>query len=194
MIETTQSQTNEFTTDFSQYSMIGYHATSSTACSDIETNGFLPKKILQDSDHRKIIELAKTKNISTSEYERWLEMKSVTFAKKSSDAIAHIRQGKASGQGIFHIEETLSEIAKSADAAEIEFIDNCKCKIKKIKDADCVVYAVDLSSLEKRIDKTSANEYFYRLNPEIPTPQISDVKPSLIIEKLFYNHKNSPQQ
>lgn len=58
-------------------------------------------------------------------------------------------------------------------------------KIEEIRNAGSVIYAVDLSNLGPRLDADRYQPlYYYRWNPAEPLPEISEITPSRIIEKI----------
>lgn len=99
-----------FTTDFSSYALVGFHATSINSCKSIEAVGFFPDKIFALKEHDRLISIAQSQKIVTSTHEEWLTMYSVTFTKDKADAQNHIRQGSAGGQGLKNITEILARI------------------------------------------------------------------------------------
>jgi len=181
-----------FSNDFSSYDVVGFHATSITACEGIETNGFLPNKIFTPHEHNRLIAIAKKQGIDTSWHEQWLTMLSVTFTKEKTDAENHINQGSAGGQGLKTIALILGQISDVIDSADATFVGTLRQKIENIQNADSVIYAVDLSNLSPRLDEDKRQPFYYfRWHPEHPLPLISEISPSRIIEKVTIPVGNS---
>lgn len=174
-----------FTTDFSSYALVGFHATSINACKSIEAVGFLPNKIFSRKEHDRLISIAQSQNIVTSSHEEWLTMYSVTFTKDKADAQNHIRQGSAGGQGLKNITEILDRISGLSNKEDAAFVTMLQHKTEAIRSADSVIYAVDLSNLEPRLDTDRYRPlYYYRWNPAETLPEVSEITPSRIIEKI----------
>lgn len=175
-----------FTTDFSSYALVGFHATSINACKSIEAVGFLPDKIFARIEHARLISIAQSQSIDTSTHEEWLNMYSATFTKDKADALNHIRLGSAGGQGLKNVTEILDRISGLSNKEDAAFVTMLQHKIKAIRSASSVIYAVDLSNLGPRLD-TDRNRplYYYRWNPAEPLPEVSEIAPSRIIEKII---------
>lgn len=181
----TSNPNNVFMSDLSKYQLVGFHATSSLACEGIETKGFLPDKIFTNAVHERLIAMAKSRGIYTLDYEEWLLLRSVTFAKDHGDALRHISQGSAGGQGLKNMSMILEKIANIEDTDEATFTYRITRKIDSILAASSVVYAVDLSNLGPRLDPDRIQPLFYfRWNPHESLPLASEIAPSRIIEKL----------
>ena len=105
---TTTVQSFEESIDLGQYEVVGFHATSSLASAEIEQVGFLPHKILEHDDHKRILSVAIGLGLDVGSYVEWLEMRSVTFTKLLSQAVRHALEGRAGGQGLINVERLLS--------------------------------------------------------------------------------------
>ncbi|MBT9499589.1 MAG: hypothetical protein IV103_20755 [Zoogloea sp.] len=174
-----------FTTDFSNYPLVGFHATSISACESIQAVGFLPNKIFSREEHDRLISIAQSQNIVTSTHEEWLTMYSVTFTKDKADAQNHIKQGSAGGQGLMNITGILDRISGLSNNNDAIFVAMLQQKIEAIQSAGTVIYAVDLSNLGLRLDTDRHRPlYYYRWNPAEPLPEASEISPSRIIEKI----------
>lgn len=190
-METSYAPQSMFAIDFSQYKLVGFHATSSEAGASIEANGFLPHKIFSTQEHERLITIAASQGIDTSWHEQWLKMRSVTFAKKESDALNHIDQGSAGGQALKTMAEILGKITGLGDGDDANFTRYLQGKIEAILSARPVVYAVDLSNLGLRLTSDHLQPlYYFRWNPEEPLPLISEIGPSRIIKKLCLQPKH----
>ena len=184
-MEVVSNPNNLFTINLQKYETVGFHATSSCACVNIEATGFLPDKIFTELDHQRLIEIAKLKGIDTCYYEQWLCMRSVTFTKDCCTAINHIKNGFAGGQGLKNISEILDEITNQSDEDEIVLMNMFRKRIQCIRSARSVIYAVDLSGLGPRLSIDSIQSlYYFRWDPAAPLPSISEIAPSCIIAKL----------
>lgn len=174
-----------FTTDFSSYALVGFHATSIITCESIEAVGFLPNKIFSGKEHDRLISIAQSQNIVTSTHEEWLAMYSVTFTQDKADAQNHIRQGSAGGQGLKNITEILDRISALSNNEDAAFVAMLQHTIEAIRSAGSVIYAVDLSNLGPRLDTDRYRPlYHYRWNLAAPLPEVSEIAPSRIIEKI----------
>jgi hypothetical protein len=169
--------------DRSICSLVGFHATASSASPSIEKHGFLPEKILTTADHERLLEMSTSKDIDTSFYREWLKMCSVTFAKTPAQAIAHIRNGSAGGQGLKNIKEILGKLRQSLDEADNAFVKAVECKVAHIGATTPVVYAVCLSELGPRL-KSGGTYHHYYWNPSAPLPLTSEISSSRILLKL----------
>lgn len=184
-MEVIQNSENIFTNDFSKYDVVGFHSTSSLACNRIETNGFLPDKIFCQLDHDRLITIARKQKIDTGWYEQWLNLRSVTFTREQCDALKHIKQGSAGGQGIKNISDILTGINCAEVSEDANFLGMLEERCEAIRSAKPVVYAVDLSNLGQRLDSDRIQPFYYfRWNPELPLPLVSEILPSRIIAKL----------
>jgi len=175
-----------FSTPLSQYSVVGFHATSSSASSAIERIGFLPHKILDEATHSRLIELARHIKIDTRRdggYEQWLQMKSITFTKTFVDATNHVASGRFAGQGLPHI----SEILDSPDipAEYHDLVHQVRVTIDGTRSSNPVIYAVDLSDLgERLVEPKYASYYQVFFDPTAPIPFPSIVGPNRLIARL----------
>ena len=184
-MEAISSPNNLFNIDLEKYETVGFHATSSCVCANIEVAGFLPDKIFTEFEHKRLITIARSKGIDTSDHEAWLSLCSVTFAKDSFTAINHIKNGFAGGQGLKNISEIIDKITTLSDEDEIDFMSMLSNRIQLIRSATSVIYAVDLSNLGSRLNLDRIQPlYYFRWNPADPLPSISEIAPSRIIAKL----------
>jgi hypothetical protein len=175
-----------FTIDLSAYSVVGFHATSAFAATEIERVGFLPSKILNESQHKEILEIARSLGIETNDmggYEQWLEMMSVTFTKAFEDAINHVRTGRYEGQGVKHISKVL--LAAELLQERKNFLDQVRSSINEIKHSNPVIYAVDLSNLGGRLVEPKYEDYYQLFwDRSKPMPKDSIVGPERLIARL----------
>jgi hypothetical protein len=181
-----QNPTNTFATEFTGFQIVGFHATSSLACADIERSGFLPNKILSANEHDQILSAAKSLEINTFSYEEWLGMRSVTFTKEFQTARNHILQGNSGGQGLFNVINVLEKIKKAGNPQQVVMASDFVSKTQQIRSSSCVIYAVDLSGLGQRLvhDKEQSGLYQVYFDPNSPLPNTSIVAPSCIIARL----------
>jgi hypothetical protein len=181
-----RNQANTFTINFDNHSIVGFHATSSLACSDIESVGFLPSKIFTSKEHDQIVSEAKSLSIDTVSYEEWLKMRSVTFTKQCSIALSHLAQGNAGGQGLFNITEVLKQIGNLGDETQRSAATDYHRRIQVVRDAATVVYAVDLSNLGRRLvlDHHQQDLFQVYFDPSVPLPAKSIVESARIIGRL----------
>src|SRR3989339_805820 len=68
--------------DLTQYEAVGFHATSSLACAEIEQVGFLPHKILSQEHHSQILSMARRLSLDTSNYAEWLAVTGLADAER----------------------------------------------------------------------------------------------------------------
>ena len=167
------------------YEVIGFHGTTELACEMIEDKGFLPDKVFPESVHDDIRSAARLLDIDTSYYDQWLEMRSVTFAQEAIAAINHITTVNAGGQGLKNMAAVLEEIVQRGDDQQSNLARKHVAQIERIRQANAVVYAVNLSGLNQRLVK-DANQPFYHFywNPSLPLPAVSEIAPSRLIERL----------
>jgi len=136
-----RNPSNTFTINFANHSIVGFHATSSLACADIERVGFLPNKIFARSEHDQIISEAKSLEVDTRSYEEWLGMRSVTFTKKCEIALSHITKGSSGGQGLGNITNVLLQIGNVGNSAQKLMAADYSRRIQGIRDAGSVIRA-----------------------------------------------------
>lgn len=181
-----RNKTNTFTIDFDSYPVVGFHASSSLACTKIERAGFLPDKILARNEHDQILSEAKSLSIDTDRYEEWLQMRSVTFAKKCSIALSHLASGNSGGQGLLSIIDVLVKIQDLGDGAQKSMAVDYSKRIQVIQDASSVIYAVDLSNLGERLvqDYYRPDLFQVYFDTKSPLPAKSIVQPLHIIARL----------
>lgn len=175
---------------------IAYHSTNLLAGTAIEESGFLPNKIFLDCDHQRFTQLAqrygvwdlKPKCSSLSlgfQYENWLSMRSVTFTKCPQKAIAHIKDGHSSGQGLTRLKLIIDPLLKRVcDKKERDFLEGLNKKICEIQKAKPVTYIVDLSNLN--LDEKDPNLFHYRFNFNGKPPEKSVVEPDRILMKFIH--------
>lgn len=171
--------------DLTQYEAVGFHATSSLACAEIEQVGFLPHKILSQEHHSQILSMARRLSLDTSNYAEWLGMRSVTFTKVLSEAVGHARQGSAGGQGLMNVERLLAQITQRGTDADRTLAAQFNVQIQTVRNSDSVVYVVDLSNLGARlVDDRSSGFYQVYWNPNVELPKMSEINPSRLLAKL----------
>jgi hypothetical protein len=168
-----------------QYDVVGFHATSSVMCAEIEQVGFLPRKIFGDNEHAQIINVARKLGLDTSSYVEWLGMRSVTFTKVMQQAADHANEGRAGGQGLMHIEHLLAQIKDRSGEAGAEFSDQFSSRIQAIRSSPPVIYVVNLSGLGPRLVDDSRSGFLQMYwNPSADLPQESEIGPSRLIARL----------
>lgn len=174
-----------FTVDLSSYAVVGFHATSELAFRHIERVGFLPSKVLSNQSHSCILRTACVLGIETGSYREWLGMRSVTFAKNLNDAISHAKKGFAGGQGANQIIDILQSISDHGDFHQKGVAAKALQEIELFKQSPSIICAVNLSSLKDRLveDRYSPYYHFY-CHPDVPVPKVSEIGPSLVIDKL----------
>lgn len=189
----TTSNSLEFISDFSKFQTIGYHATSSLVCSEIESHGFLPSKILSKIQENTLIETASLFHVDHAYYKDWVEfIRSVTFTKGLNDALTHIKNGKAGGQAIENIKAIIENICShpkcgSLPTRTINTIESINTLINNIIGCPPVIYAVNLSELGPRLSEDKLQSFFYyRWDPSSRIPINSEISPERIIEKLTF--------
>ena len=183
-----KNSSNKFTTNFSSYVKVGFHATSSLATCQIEKTGFLPNKIFTVGDHQNTLAIAQTLAIDTTDYIQWLQMRSVTFAQNESDALNHIQNGNASGQGLGTMLTVLQKITSSGVREKLTFANNFIAAINNLSQSSSVIYAVNLSNAGKRITNDPQQPlYHLYFNPNAPLPKTSIVTLPDIISRLEVN-------
>jgi len=170
----------------SGHTVLGFHGTTSLACERIETYGFLPHKVLAESEHEGILCIASSLGIDTAGYTDWLRMRSVTFAKHVEDAISHVKNGSSGGQGLRNIQVVLGSIAEHGDNTQKEVVQRVNEKILLMRKAVPVVYAVDLSGLGPRLVNDQHQPFYqYYWNPDAPWPKSSDIDQSRLVARLI---------
>ncbi len=169
----------------SGHAVCGFHGTTSLVCERIETFGFLPNKVLADSEHEAVLGIATSLGIDTSGYTDWLRMRSVTFAMNIDGAIKHVKNGSSGGQGLRNIQSVLRSILENGDTSQKDAAQRINEKILLTRNAASVVYAVDLVGLGPRLvnDQRQAL-YHYYWNPDPPSPMTSDIGPGRLIARL----------
>lgn len=168
--------------------VIGYHSSVQTASAEIEKFGFLPSKILPLADHQKLIGLAEKYKIDSFDLKNWLSMRSVTFTRSPYDAIKHIEQGSAGGQGLKNVRKIIEGLPSQLTADESAFIDTLQGKINDVCNDQPVTYIVDLTDLGPRLDPDKLQPFFYyRWHPENNLPEISEIGSERILMKLSHN-------
>ncbi len=177
----------EFSVSFSEYEVVGFHATSTYASQQIESAGFLPHKILRPDIHQRLLRAAGELGMrpqAIDSYEQWLEMRSVTFTRRSATAIHHARSGFAGGQGLQHVRAVLAEASKSQQDQRL--VDEVQRELDVIAKARPVVYAVDLSNLHERLVTAGESPEYLRVyfSPYEPLPSTSIVGPTRLIARL----------
>lgn len=172
--------------------VIGYHSTVRSASTEIEEFGFLPNKILPLEYHQKLIGLAEKFKIDSSGLQDWLSMRSVTFTRSPDDAIKHIGQGNAGGQGLKNVRKIIGALPTQLTADECAFINSLQGKVDDVCNDQPVTYIVDLTDLGPRLDSDKIQPYYYyRWHPEKDLPEMSEIGADRILMKL--SHNESPQ-
>lgn len=169
--------------DLSEYESVGYHGTSILSAEYIELKGFLPYKIFSSHEHAEILEVATKLKIDCFYYQQWLGMLSVTFAKEAIGAITHINSGSHSGQGLANIREVLETIIKEENSDYESKASQFLSRIEILKNAQPILYVVDLSGFGRRLASDNSCYYYY-FNPTLPIPEYSDIGPNRIIARL----------
>jgi hypothetical protein len=173
-----------FHTPATNYSVVGFHGTSSLASADIEANGFLPKKVFSDQEHALILQLAGNLGWDTSSYVQWLGVKSVSFAQDPKRAIDHVTtEGKAGGQGLYNLREALAVILDKGSDENRKMVRPLHERFLELRAAPPVVYMVNLSGLKPRL-ADCRGVYDWSWDPAVTLPTVSEIGPSRIIEKL----------
>jgi len=177
----------EFSVSFSEYEIVGFHASSTYASLQIESAGFLPHKILRPEIHQRLLDAAVElgmRPLAIASYQQWLEMRSVTFTRIPATAISHARSGFAGGQGLQHVRAVLAEVSKRQHDPRLA--DEVQRELDVIAGARPVVYAVDLSNLHKRLVPAEDSPEYLRVyfNPYEPLPSTSIVGPTRLIARL----------
>jgi hypothetical protein len=177
----------KFTTSFSNYQPIGFHASSTKASPEIEKNGIYPSKVFGYSEHEKIISIANEIRIDAEYYKHWLEMRSVTFTREFASAMSHIRQGSAGGgQGLGNMVNVLNEIKLMGNEYQKNVAETYLSKIQLLRSSSPVIYAVDLSHLGPRL-VMDQHQPLYQLywQPDCNLPPSEQlITPAHLISKL----------
>lgn len=137
-----------FVTDFSSYELVGFHATALRTASTIEAIGLIPHKVLDDGMHDQLLAAAHELSLPAGcrqSYAEWLQLRSVSFARNASSAIAHVCQGMAIGQGMVHV-NAIVEAAKGVAKFD-QLVTKVQADLEPLRASPSVVYAVDLSGL-----------------------------------------------
>lgn len=188
MMQIESNPKNTFiTTDFSQYTVVGFHGTSQLFSSNIEKQGFLPNKIFSVDEHQLILSVAMTLKIDTWLYSDWFQiMRSVTFAKDHIDALNHVKSSSSSAQGLDKAKAVLLQICAKGSDTNKEMANIFLDKIDTIQKSNSVIYAVDLSNLGERLCTHTSQPRLYQiyLNPSEPIPESSIVSPDRLIARL----------
>lgn len=175
--------------------IIGYHSSVYSACSGIERVGFLPDKIFPLEEHRKLLEIAEVYKIDSLSLQSWFSMWSVTFTRRPEEAIKHIQQGSAGGQGLKNLTAIIEKLPPELSREEKSFIDCLREKIQRIRTDQPVSYIVDLTDLGARLDPDHHQPfYYYRWNPAEQLPKKSEVGPERILMKLVHKDAVSNAQ
>jgi hypothetical protein len=169
---------------FTGIQKVGYHATSSLAAPKIETVGFIPDKIFSVTDHHKVLIEAKALSINTFYYEKWLQMRSTTFAKNEADALNHIKNVSSGGQGIGTMYSVLNNILSNGSGGQLTLASSFISEIDNLRQSSSVIYAVDLSSIKRLVQDQRQLLYHFYLSPTLPIPKVSEISPLNIIAKL----------
>lgn len=175
-----------FTPPAASYSKVGYHGTSSLACADIEAYGFLPNKVFSDDEHAQILRMARELGWDTGSYAQWLDMRSVSFAKDSHFAINHVTNaGNSGGQGLYNVRDALDVILSQGSEENRLVARTFQEKLFKLRASQPVIYMVDLSGLGPRLVPSGVDYNMY-WDPTAALPDVSEIGPGRIIEKLVF--------
>jgi len=167
--------------------VLGYHSSVRSACAAIEELGFLPNKIFPLEDHNALIKMAAAYQVDSSDLQTWLAMRSVTFTRRPDEAIYHIQQGSAGGQGLKNLTAIIKELSPKVSGQERTFVDCLKSKIEEVRADQPVTYIVDLSNLGPRLDPDRVQPfYYYRWHPDKEFPMVSELGPDRILVKLIH--------
>jgi hypothetical protein len=179
-----------FQATYMEFDVVGFHATSSSATSQIEVHGFLPNKILSEGEHQVLLRTSLELGIDVTTYSDWLYMRSVTFSRQLQGALAHAKSGHSARQGLHNFLSIANQIAAKGSSEQIEQARNTIAKIKELRNAPAVIYAVDLAGLGSRLvppdEKNPHYQYYW--HPEHPLPTISDIDPTRLIARLDVAH------
>ena len=177
----------KFTTCFLSFQTVGFHATSLNSTTEIEKNGIYPSKVFRFSEHEEIISIANEIQIDVSHYKQWLEMRSVTFTREFEAAIAHIKQGSASGgQGLGNMVHVLNEIKEKGNESQKIASEKYLSMVQGKRNSAPIIYAVDLSHLGSRLvidQRAPLYQLYWRPNCELP-PSEKLITPAHLISKL----------
>jgi len=179
-----------FQASYAELDVVGFHATSSRAASQIEAHGFLPNKILNEGEHQALLRTALALGIDITSYRDWLYMRSVTFSRQVQAALAHAKSGHSAGQGLHNVLSIANQIAAKGNPEQIEQAHNTIAKIEQLRNTPAVIYAVNLAGLGSRLvppDEKSPH-YQYCWHPEHPLPTISDIDQTRLIARLDVAH------
>lgn len=175
----------QFQTSLAGFDKVGYHGTTSLAATDIEAHGFLPNKVFADHEHSLILQMAGELGWSTWNYNEWLGMKSVSFAKDPNFAINHVTAaGKAGGQGLYNVREALDVILRIGSDENRAVAQKFQQKLSGLRAAHPVIYMVNLSNLEPRLVE-GGGDYNIFWDRSKPLPTSSIIGSERIIEKLI---------
>jgi hypothetical protein len=184
-METFSNPENTFPISFTGFQIVGFHGTSAASSMTIESNGFLPRKALLDSDHTELIETANSLGIDTGSYRQWLGMRSVTFTREQAAALEHIRKGYAGGQGLENILSVAREVVRRGDDHQKRVADLAISQLEVARKSPPVIYAVDLSGSGQRLVTDNRQPLYYIYWPtELPLPTASEVGPDRLIARL----------
>jgi len=132
---------------------IGYHATSSHYCSDIEASGFLAKKPLPVVDLERLVEIGLKYREDVSGVQGFIELASLSFAALSEMALFYTRPESHGGQGLLHVTRLIEALnqkhATKLDTAETDDVTALQGHIALIRAKLPVIYAVNLSGLTR---------------------------------------------
>lgn len=169
--------------------VIGYHSSTHSACIKIEKVGFLPSKVLPLEDHDRLLKMAEAYQIQSFDLQNWLSMRSVTFTRHPVEALKHIQQGSAGGQGLKNVMTIIEALPPELSQEDQTFIGYLGEKIQAFRADQPVTYIVDLTGLGERLDPDKLQPfYYYRWNPKEELPKESEIGPDRILMKLI--HKN----
>jgi hypothetical protein len=175
---------NAFTISFSGVARVGFHATSRAAIQQIETNGFLPSKVLSMNQHRDLLMAADELGIPVWTYKSWLGLRSVTFTREFETAKEHIERRFASGQGV----QQMLAVAKLVESKGHEqhgmLAKRVIDQIVEFQSSAPIIYAVDLSGLDRLVTDDRQPLFYFYWDPGQPLPLLSEIGPSRLIGRL----------
>ena len=166
--------------------IVGYHSSIHSAAIAIESAGFLPNKILTLAEHSRLIAIAQEHGVDTLNLRGWLELRSVTFTQRPEEALKHIAQGSAGGQGLKNLTTIIEALSSQTLAPDDRvFTDSIGAQIRAVQTDKPITYAVDLTGLGPRLTRDHLQPFYYfRWNPALDLPETSEVGPDRILLKL----------